>query len=367
MRSNRPSEKSFLDHEVDEERRFPDGREDRGQVIGFFRWPASFRIIRALFLGTALLTGTGCPGLNQANLDDAGDSDGDGGGTATTLPPMTTAGTTTAGMTMTGGGSGDGTTGTDGGTTGGTTEGVTATEGTSTDGPGPTTSGDTTTAGDDTAGDTESESTTTSTSDGPGESTSTGDPSTSSSDTGCVPMGSGDYADCVMGDNCNSGTSSCLDLGGNDGVCIFDCVDVCDCPPGPPGANVVCGDADGGGGDECFISCEGGEACPGTLECFANTVCAHSNSPYGVYEGCNDVSDCPDGALCGVSGTMSTCFPTECVEDDDCPDGPPGSTVSCDFAFMGGGVECYIDCAGPLDCPEGWTCVLDYICMQPDP
>lgn len=310
-----------------------------------------FWITRVLFSATAVFMGTACPGLNQANVDGTGES-GDEGSTATTLP--TTAGMTmtTADMTMTGGGSGDATSGD---SDGGTTMSVSATDGTTTDNP--TTDGETT-VGEDTGPGSTTE---------PGESTSTGDPTTGGP---CMPMGVGDYANCMDGANCNGGSAACIDLGEGDGVCTFQCSDVCDCPPAPDGATVACGDvAPEGMGNDCYLTCEAGEECPTDMECFGGMICAYSNPPYGYYEGCNDGTECPAGAFCGVSGGYSTCVDPDCNDPSDCPTPPPGGTATCENGFTGspGSIECYLDCSGPLDCPEGWTCISNYVCMQEDP
>ena len=297
--------------------------------------------IRITFASAVVLGASACPGLQQANLDGGGDSEGDDDDDAGTTLPATTM---TTSSLPTGGGSGDGT------GTNGTTMGA---EGNDDSGP---TDGETT-DGEDTNGETESTTT-----DGPGESTSTGDPTTGGA---CVPMGMGNYANCPMGNDCNSGSAACLDLGGNDGVCIFECNDLCDCPPADDGI-VECADINGGGGDECYISCEGGGSCPGGLQCFSGMVCAHSNSPFGYYEGCSNNDDCPDDASCAFADGHSFCFPEECTDDDDCPE-VAGGTVTCGYAVTGGGTECYLDCEGPLDCPDGWECIFGYICAQDIP
>lgn len=304
---------------------------------------------RVSFSAAAVFLGTACPALNQADVDDE-ESTGDSGGTATTLP--TTAGMTmtTADMTMTGGGSGDATS-----SDGGTTMSASATDGTTTDDA--TTDGETT-AGEDTGPDATTEDS--------GESTSTGDPTTG----GCVPMGAGDYANCLEGVNCNGGSAACINLGEGDGVCTFQCDDVCDCPPAPDGATVACADvASEGMGNDCYLTCEGGEACPADMECFGGMICAYSNSPYGYYEGCNSNTECPADAFCGVAAggaEYGTCVDPDCAVPSDCPTPPPGGTVACANGFTGGAgsIECYLDCSGALDCPEGWTCIGDYVCMQ---
>lgn len=307
-----------------------------------------FWLSRVLFSAAAVFLGTACPALNQAEVGDD-ESTGDSGGTATTLP--TTAGMTmtTADMTMTGDGSGGATS-----SDGGTTMSASATDGTTTDDP--TTDGETTVGEETGPG---------ATTEGSGESTSTGDPTTGEP---CEPMGAGDYANCMDGANCNSGSAACIDLGEGDGVCTFQCDDVCDCPPAPGGATVACDDVAGDGGNDCYLSCEGDAPCPTDMECFGNMICAYSNSPYGYYESCNNGSDCPPDAFCGYSGDFSTCVDPDCDVASDCPDPPPGGTVVCANGFTGtpGSIECYLDCSGPLECPDGWTCVGS-ICMQEDP
>lgn len=193
----------------------------------------------------------------------------------------------------------------------------------------------------------------------------------------CEPSGNGVWADCGAEQSCESAAEACETL--DDGAsCSFDCVTPCDCPPAPSGvggtAVVACEDFSGPEGqpdgvNDCYLSCEQGEMCPAGMQCIDDFQCMYPGSDgVGNYEGC-DLGDnlCPDGAVCVVvepSGN-TTCLPTECEQDSDCP-AVPGGTVACGYIFPGGGAECYLDCGGPLECPEAWTCG-GIVCAQSVP
>ncbi|MEM9458722.1 MAG: choice-of-anchor J domain-containing protein [Myxococcota bacterium] len=81
------------------------------------------------------------------------------------------------------------------------------------------------------------------------------------------------YGDCI--DNpqstCQPGETLCLTddaMAPTGGACSQACVDVMDCLTAPPtgAAPVTCGDLDGGG-NECYLDCAGGQACPDGMAC----------------------------------------------------------------------------------------------------
>ena len=193
----------------------------------------------------------------------------------------------------------------------------------------------------------------------------------------CQPA-PGQWADCIDGEACGA-DGQCLGTGQpGQGSCVFECMDVCECPAAPPTGDAApaCEDIAGPGGPdgipECFLSCADGETCPDGQECLVNLLCGHTNTnTVGPYEACDppDLA-CEDGMLCvfGEIDVNASCLEQGCMTEADCSPAPPGGTVVCADVVPGaGGNECYLDCADGTACPAGWECFDDIACLQPLP
>ncbi|MBL4686983.1 MAG: hypothetical protein JKY37_20475 [Nannocystaceae bacterium] len=192
------------------------------------------------------------------------------------------------------------------------------------------------------------------------------DSSSSSSTGACEPGGPGQWANCEMGESCG-GDSTCLELDPAIGACSFTCTSACDCPAAPASGDAVVTCGDHGFGQGCFLSCQGGEACPNEMVCTVG-LCAYNNVVVVPdYEACNTPGwDCSPGSECIGGEPLSSCLPQGCNNASECPV-PPDGMAQCGDAGSGGPNDCYIDCGGELDCPLGWECVNGYLCLQSNP
>jgi hypothetical protein len=149
----------------------------------------------------------------------------------------------------------------------------------------------------------------------------------------------------TMGDSSSS-------TGGGDN-CSMDDGDECeednDCPT--PGATcVACNCVGGTGDDDCeewgadsgYEDCSEGQGCP------AGSTCLNDPTPGG-------------GAVCTIVDN--------CRDRCDCPQPPKGfeDQVQCDpLRNMDVEGDCYINCEGGAECPEGMYCALGRICAGGD-
>ena len=74
-----------------------------------------------------------------------------------------------------------------------------------------------------------------------------------------------------------------------------------------------------------------------------------------------------DDALCvaDAGAAMYGACASPCDDVCDCPWPPIGfeEQLGCE-AFLADPTQyCYISCEGGAECPAGWTCVADFICM----
>jgi hypothetical protein len=243
----------------------------------------------------------------------------------------------------------------------------------------------------------------------PTESDSASDPSSSSdpssagpaSDTTTGPMSSSSEAEgttscdqlvATWGDCLNYGVGACEN---EDATCVvdnpaastlgtcslLDCVHDCDCPD-PPGTGTAASRCDAilvGGQTACYLNCSGGATCPDGMQCWQNQICMFSDlvcedppAP-GTFGDCADSGNgvCGDaGALCLVDDpddtTMGVCAFPGCVTDCDCPAAPAtgDAPVACAPIVADSDENaCFLDCSSGQTCPDGMTCVSDFICM----
>jgi len=129
------------------------------------------------------------------------------------------------------------------------------------------------------------------------------------------------------------------------------------------------------GGDECTeadaciedTDCLPGQTCIGCL-CIGQGMGCAEWADAGVYGDCvNEGSSVCDGGSClGGGEGIGVCFFTPCETACDCPQPPAGfeEQVTCEnITAMGEEPDCFIGCAGGLDCPEGMGCFQGAICM----
>lgn len=206
----------------------------------------------------------------------------------------------------------------------------------------------------------------------------------------CDPWGPNDYTYCVtpLGtfdstNICGQATSCVVSYDASSdiemAVCARSCSSPCDCPPPPAtgDATVSCGVLFEGGGDRCYLSCDGGEACPDGMVCRNGgngtpAFCTHPVQPIQPYGNCDDfASGCVAGSSCATNGGNSVCV-------ESCPSGvgvcdapPPGGDFApaCDMVISPpAGNDCYLPCINSNNCPPGMSCVNDggdYLCMWP--
>lgn len=87
------------------------------------------------------------------------------------------------------------------------------------------------------------------------------------------------YGDCNNLMTLCAGDPYCANAPGGEAACFSNCGDVGDCPAGPPSgtAEVACGNAVMGPGDECYLDCSGGATCPTGMGCFFGFLCLWNN------------------------------------------------------------------------------------------
>lgn len=134
-----------------------------------------------------------------------------------------------------------------------------------------------------------------------------------------------------------------------------ECIEASDCGVGQLCTGCFCVDdpnagvCPGGWGDGEYADCvtEG------------NGVCT---SESGLTPGC--VVDDPGNATAGA------CYFSGCESACDCP-APPDMAfedqVTCDDVIGDSANDCYIDCSGGAECPDGMFCFLDVICFNGEP
>lgn len=342
----------------------------------------------------------GCNDLDEAaSGSTAGDSGGDTGLTSGSTPvTMGSADTTSVGDASATSMGTDTTSTADSGTT----MGVVATDsGTSTTS-GPVTTGTDSTDGTSTTSGTDSGTTSgsdsgSSSSDGGSSSTGApeciGDPGCGANeicDNGmcvpaCMPWAMGNWGSCL---DAWGGFDSAGQCGVGGAVCLFDtlpinattcspqgCGDACDCPapPATGDAVVTCGDITGVGGNDCYLSCAGGETCPDGMSCIAGTVCMEDVSPLPMYGNCGNINaPCAAGLICAEEGGNAVCL-VGCNGIGDCDPAPPGGNAVCDgLIFPPNGAECVLSCNNSGDCPGDMVCYddprvggSDELCMWP--
>ncbi|MEM6992737.1 MAG: hypothetical protein AAF721_19640 [Myxococcota bacterium] len=203
----------------------------------------------------------------------------------------------------------------------------------------------------------------------PGDSSTAGGEGNDTSE--CDPP-PGVYANCPEDEPCDDPAGFCLQSNAVNGVCGFECQDVCDCPaaPGTGTALVACTNLFPKDKElECHLDCGDGRVCPDGMTCFADSFCQWDNSVVGDYEGCvADFLTCPEGSDCLVASPLSACGFQGCVDSSDCPAAPPGGTVECDNVAGDATLECYLECSSNPDCPDGWECVVAAsVCAQSVP
>ena len=335
-----------------------------------------------------VLLAAGCSDLDEAaSGSTAGDSGSDTGATTasgpTTMPPADTTASmgdasATSGTDTTSGGDTSTTSGvaTDSGSSGGSDGGSTATS-----------SGMTSDSGG-----------TSSTSAGSSSSTGApecmGDPDCGANEIcdmgtcvpACMAWGAGNWGGCL---DTWGGFDAAGQCGVAGAVCLYaglpidattcspqDCNDTCDCPapPATGDATVTCGDITGIGGNDCYLSCAGGETCPNGMSCVAGTVCMEDVGTLPMYGNCGNVNaPCAAGLDCISEAGNSVCLLPDCNGGGDCDPGPPGTNDTCDsLLFPPLGSECVLSCQNGGDCYGAMVCFDDPdiigntgVCMWP--
>jgi hypothetical protein len=134
-------------------------------------------------------------------------------------------------------------------------------------------------------------------------------------------------------------------------------------------------------GTSCFISCEGGRACPDGWTCFVDYVCMIGELPVlEPYAACDSAAGaCPEGAtgagLClevpddmAGTGDGSVCSTSDCDNVADCPAAPAtgNAVVTCTDVIGDGSGNCYLDCAAGQTCADGMVCHPNFgVCYWP--
>ncbi len=128
--------------------------------------------------------------------------------------------------------------------------------------------------------------------------------------------------------------------------------------------------------DECITADDcptAGAECLGCL-CVGGNQCKDYGE--GIYADCINGESCGEGvenATCVVDNTfvtsLSICTFLGCESVCDCPEAPEGfdAQLACDDLLQAPGDECYIDCSGGQDCPDGMLCINDVFCGLGDP
>lgn len=113
-------------------------------------------------------------------------------------------------------------------------------------------------------------------------------------------------------------------------------------------------DASSSEGSECMLVCAADEEC----------IDGHCVDPDAapIYGACLDVADGCQIGECIYDGSGATVCAVECESVEDCPEGPPGSTVACGSLTGGDISHCYLEC---VSCPAGMQCVDDLACQWP--
>lgn len=197
-----------------------------------------------------------------------------------------------------------------------------------------------------------------------------------------LPPLPGNYAACVAADGTTSDVpcegATCVvdsDSQPTAGVCIpSGCESPCQCPPAPATgeAEVICEDITGDALTDCWLDCQGGQACPDDMFCFGGFICLFPVG--GVVEGVPLYGDCasapgamcPDG-YCLTAPGFGVCT-HECNDVSDCGPVPATGTavVSCTDVTGDMTEECWLSCENGETCPDGMECFDALACVWPE-
>lgn len=123
--------------------------------------------------------------------------------------------------------------------------------------------------------------------------------------------------------------------------------------------------------DECIedTDCAPGQTCIGCLCLGEPTGCAQwGEGAYGNCAADGQAACMSDAGGCIGNGDpgVGVCFFSDCTEPCDCPQPPKGfeTQVACESISAGDdSLDCFIECGGGLECPEGMGCIGNTICM----
>ena len=196
----------------------------------------------------------------------------------------------------------------------------------------------------------------------------------------CDMWGEGTYENCVTGpDMIDLGpcgldfpAAICIviDNPATQGVCAAaGCTDFCDCPQPPSGGTAECDAITMGGGNSCYLTCEGSAECPTDYYCFMGVLCIPGEDPNaGVppYGDCVNPQAACDEGICIVDNTTTPTVgqcSSPCMALGDCPAPAQGGNPQCTDLTGQGNMYCSLSCQG--GCPAGMECFLNALCVWP--